>query len=1175
MNQLTPFQKKAIDFSKHISLTANAGSGKTFVLSHRFVEIAVQNDVSLNSIVAITFTEKAAGELYKKISDEIEARLLSEKDNWKKKRLKNLRRELVSANISTIHSFCIDILKEFSAEAAVDANFLPLDQVSADELISLSIEDVFNSVAVEDDLAQTIKEFIRYFGSIDLAKESIKHLIKNRKNAFEVINKIFSTSDEIILEKLDDIFLSYFDKITPDFLEVISSIKKINDFVLAEKNENQIAIPIRNEIQKFKKNTTFEEQLKIFENLQGLLLTKSGTVKKRGYLPKHSDFNSEINQIENLFEFLKIVGFKSDNQSSTKNLIKLARNTIEVFESCYSIYERRKLQSSYLDFEDILLKTKNIISLDSVNNSLSQKYKYLMIDEYQDTNEIQYDIVMPILDYLRLNNLFIVGDGKQSIYRFRGAEPSVYSKTKSEIILNTSAESDLSLPHSFRMAPNIAFFVNKLFDSLFENPNPLFDEVEYSNLISAREKSSKSNIEFLIVNEESGFSESELLSQKILQLLKSDYTDFDLSNVAILCRKRKSFTELEASFIKYGIPYRISGGRGFYQRQIVYDIHNYISFLLNQNDDVAFVGILRSPFFHISDRDLFLISLEEGDYFYQKFISYSKKTNKFLAILDTIQSHIKLAFTLEEYSLIRQILNDTGYQSVIAAKQNSEQELANLRKLISLAVDFSDTEFKNLYDFKETLQVSITTLEEEGQAVIQQGGSAVNIMTIHQAKGLEFDTVFIYKASEREINSNVKSKEIKVDKAFGFLAKVPRETNYYERYRKPAIVGIYDFINKQKELAEKKRLLYVATTRAENSLYISAESKKGKFVEDSFMDLIYLGLSEFISEEGIKIQGDLQFMKSAEENFETSWQEVNLFIPITNLLELNEYPIKSKSSLVEECMDLTKTVFDLEKNEVISATKISYYSQCPVKYQFTYEFGYSKFLKLLGKTPNIYLNKKEEENDFLPADVKGRIVHKILEDQVEEENIRTEIEKLISAEPIAQQNNSLDKYSTQIENMVKEFYKTDIFHEINSYSNIFNEYEVYAKEEDFYLYGIIDRFVLAEDRIVIIDYKTDNVEINKLDNKAKNYFPQLTFYAYILSRQYPSIDRFELKIIFLNHPNSPVTNNIGIREIQKFGTDLRDIINSIRHKKFDTNLDHCKKCFYADDSNNCPLTKIN
>ena len=161
---LTPHQQAALNIDKHISLTANAGSGKTFVLSKRYLEIALKKEVSLRNIAAITFTDKAASELYKKIANEIEAKMAETVEPKLKRKLEILRRQLVSANISTIHSFCIDILRQFPVEAGIDANFTPIDETASNELVELSIEDIINH-KLNNGGDEELKNLIRLFGS--------------------------------------------------------------------------------------------------------------------------------------------------------------------------------------------------------------------------------------------------------------------------------------------------------------------------------------------------------------------------------------------------------------------------------------------------------------------------------------------------------------------------------------------------------------------------------------------------------------------------------------------------------------------------------------------------------------------------------------------------------------------------------------------------------------------------------------------------------------------------------------------------------------------------------------------------------------------------------------------------------------------------------------------------
>src|SRR3990172_9962726 len=167
MNQkktvLTPHQASALHYKNHVSLTANAGSGKTFVLSQRYLEIAVTEGIPLRNIAAITFTDKAASELYKKIAGEVEQRLVFFKDDETRKKLERIRRQLVSANISTIHSFCIDILKEYPVEASLDANFQAIDEILSNELVELSVEETIKSAFNSSEDSEDLKYLIRIF----------------------------------------------------------------------------------------------------------------------------------------------------------------------------------------------------------------------------------------------------------------------------------------------------------------------------------------------------------------------------------------------------------------------------------------------------------------------------------------------------------------------------------------------------------------------------------------------------------------------------------------------------------------------------------------------------------------------------------------------------------------------------------------------------------------------------------------------------------------------------------------------------------------------------------------------------------------------------------------------------------------------------------------------------
>ncbi len=852
MNILTPYQKKALDYSKHISLTANAGSGKTFVLAKRYVEIAYNENIPLKNIVAITFTDKAAGELYKKIADEIEIRRKTADSKESQKILNRMRRQLVSANISTIHSFCINILREFSNEAKLDANFIPVNQREAEELINLSIEEIINAALYDAKAEDEIKYLIRFFGSRTGLSNELFKLINKRRIILSLANSFYNQQEKNIAEYFRNKFETEIQIIFEDKIEdLLQIIGEINKTVNNEYRVNVIASEIIEILQAVKKSPTFVEKIIQLHLLAGKILTKAGTIRNRGYLSKNNieQFSNDVKFIETFFNELKLLTFDYDYRYAEKKLAEFGKILLSVFQLCYKNYSDKKNERSFLDFEDILLFTQKIIKDDSVRNYISQKYNYIMIDEYQDTNELQYEIFMPILKYLEKGNLFVVGDEKQSIYMFREAELEIFNRTKANIGQKTNKTGILKLPHSFRLAPNIALFTNLLFKNLFNNPNPIFNEVEHNDLVCSRKDlPDNGTIELLISdNDTSELSESELIAARIIQLKNKE--EINLSNVAVLCRKRDVFAELEQIFIQYDIPYTIVGSRGFFQKQIIYDVYNYLSFLLNPQNDAALVGILRSPFFMISDAEIFQISLLDGKTYYDKLQKYGKDHAIFSKQLSLIGKHLKISTKIEIGLLIRQILNETGYLSIIAVRKNGRQEIANLNKLIFAAGKFQTESFKGLYDFVDYLKDSINAQEDEEQAEINFNDDKVKIMTIHKAKGLEFKAVFLYKCNTSVKKDLVITKSISADKDLGILTKTPSHDGYFEPYISAPINGLYNYISYKKHAAENKRLLYVAITRAIDYLFICADSPSKKTYDQSFIDLIKKGLDiDFDSE---------------------------------------------------------------------------------------------------------------------------------------------------------------------------------------------------------------------------------------------------------------------------------------------------------------------------------------
>ncbi|MCK5455661.1 MAG: UvrD-helicase domain-containing protein, partial [Melioribacteraceae bacterium] len=486
------------------------------------------------------------------------------------------------------------------------------------------------------------------------------------------------------------------------------------------------------------------ESVKEINALFSYQLTGKGEVRSVGYLTKKNrdELQNEIEFIEEFYKEFKTLSFTSEHEKAELELAKFGKDILIVWNSVLKKYTQKKTQKGFLDFEDLLLYSEKIVKRDDVKIYLSERYQYFMIDEYQDTNETQYNIFIPILDYLKRGNLFIVGDEKQSIYMFRGADLRIFNKTKEIIKSSNHDEGLLQLPHSFRLSPKLTLFTNKVFRELFSNPKLLFNEVSYSELICARKNSDDGEIAFLLSDgKDESDSEYKLVVKKIFELVNSGKVEF--KDIAILARKRKSFVELESELLNLEIPYRIYGGKGFYQQQEIYDVYNYLLFLINPNSDESLVAILRSPFFMVSDNKLFEISKENGESFWNKLKNYSEGNSEIVTIIEQLNSDIQQSKSSEISVLIRNILTQSGYFSKTISKRNGNQILANLDKLISTSIGFMNKGSVTLYDFVIYLKEFIQKSEDESQATIGRDENVVKLMTIHASKGLEFPVVFL------------------------------------------------------------------------------------------------------------------------------------------------------------------------------------------------------------------------------------------------------------------------------------------------------------------------------------------------------------------------------------------------------------------------------------------------
>ena len=693
--KFTPNQKKAHDLNRHISVTAGAGSGKTAVLANRYLSILLEKNVRVNQVVAITFTEKAAAELKGRIVREINARLADEENRAKlvhvgrnhdppeaADRVQNLRGDVLeaikegmtSAPISTIHSFCAQILREYPIEAGVDANFSVLQGIEGRFLLRETIDSTLKSIAdlpKGDTIRESLAYLLRIFSKGRL-EEILGQLVHQRYTLDRLMRELYSLRDEDLLD--------YWRKFIQDGLTARLSEqfpieewqRCLNTTLAVVKGKN--AAEVRELTDQIQPNLDARDLIAIFSEIADLIVTKSGTISKRDFIGgrvKTDKIESEIGFLVRAANHFRAFPPLTGDDAL---LIRVTRPLLEIYQQIQHDYELRKVGQGLLDFEDLQLKVRDLLQHEPIRERLAQRYSYIMVDEYQDTNRLQYDILKPLISDFQSGNLFIVGDQKQSIYGFRGADVRVFHQTLEEITAyqktvtddfvwggeNLQADEseqrgDIHLPENFRLLRNLVGLVNLVFQHTMGEATLNEFEVAYEPLIKGRANDAPGDVEILIGTKASTGNEgkdqrteepvydgeNDLIAGRIRHLIGTKATIWEpggggekprkirYGDIAILIRSRTRLPEIETALLKGNIPYKITGGVGFYQRQEIYDIGNYLQFLANPQDDVALVGVLRAPFFGISDVELYETSLQPASgSFWQKVQVYAEQRCK-------------------------------------------------------------------------------------------------------------------------------------------------------------------------------------------------------------------------------------------------------------------------------------------------------------------------------------------------------------------------------------------------------------------------------------------------------------------------------------------------------------------------------------------------------------------
>ncbi len=1204
--QFTPSQQEALNIEKHICVTAGAGSGKTTVLVERYLEILRKSNAGPENIVAITFTEKAAAEMKERVIERLnEAENISDRDSFLD--------QMSSAYISTIHAFCSRILREFPFQAKVPANFSVLQGIDQKLLLQKTLKETLKDIATnaDDPHRPELRCLLQRYGAEKKLVEIFSTMIDKRDIVAKLKQEIYNdrSSTEIhadleqrVLEKsMSAIDVSKFIRCLSRVSQVASgkNVESVED--LTQQLEAQYA-----------KAPNSPEVSKLLKQFIPLITIKNGGIATTAFIGRKTDTTGIETEINFLVSTVKKIKTLPDLQKrvenngtddaetdacwrwravattarqTTENDVTTARTLIEpqgkfkktdddfllstvgdlltLYARVLKDYDTVKLSQGMLDFNDLQLKTRDLLRDNKkIRQVLVNRHQYYMVDEYQDTNELQYELVMLLTNELKSANLFIVGDPKQSIYGFRDADVRVFNTTKEKIV--DDGGKGISLTENFRSLRDVIGFANYFFGQLMGKGNENEFEVEYEALTQARHAKTNGGIEILIGRDgDPSANEYKLIAQRIHNMIanqeetvrvrgedrKMSERPIQYGDIAILIRARTHLPDIEHALLEAGIPYLTTGGIGFYQRQEIYDIWNYLNFLNDPSDnDASLAAILRSPAFGISDTELYEISLQkvekqEKKSFWDKTLDYQGCTAQLRRAIDILKTHIEFAHRMPVNRLVGTIVNETGLIGTLKTGKYGQQRWANYQKLLELARNFDGDENERILpDFIEFLDILITEEPREGQAPIEASSGAVQIMTIHAAKGQQFPVVMLPRLDRQ----GQTDREPFIDEAFGIgFSPLNPDDNYQKT--EPAIVNFIKNRANEKNVAEKKRLLYVGATRAEDRLILSGTLPDSGNPRQMLEWLhTHLGIGEAHDSLTLPIVEQKVYYK----NGSTTSQSFPLEIPISRTLAgTTDMDAATDETIpIEFPEDLPSALQPTEVPAAFSVSELANYARCPLRYQ----------LENVLRLPSI----KQAEPDPNEGEMKNAILYVLtqIRKASDAQNLDTRIQQAFENFP-----ETVDA-ETELRKHINSFLDSELGQTALSASETETNQHIYADIDGHILDGRIDRLFRDETgHWQAIIYETGDAQHPTVCS------PALELYSLLIHRCYPEQPTVKINIFFTEQGQCE-QGHFSAAELEEATEQWSEKILALQQGVYEKNLKHCSFCPYADTDDQCIVT---
>lgn len=1049
MPKWNPQQEKAIyTMDKNILVSASAGSGKTTVLIARLLHLVKDKRIEIDRILAMTFTEAAANEMKKRLAKELQDALATaeneEERNYLNKQLANMSK----ANISTIHGFCLNVIQNYYYAIGLNKEAITniMDDSTKSILLRKSMDETFSRYmydktfvtlcqvfSTKADSNTNLQDAITSFFYLATAKSDPELFLENcRKKKITS----FSQYDKQILTYFFDYLLVQVDSLIDALTQARYYYDDIEDMDLV--NEKLASL---SECSKY-----IDQQ--DYANFREVFLEQSlKSIKKVKDQPELDAIKKEIEALEGKLH--SILYDESTFIEQSNQNVPLINCFIDVCSFFIDCYTRAKKEMKLIDFSDMEHFALRILQANNhmVASYYREHFYEIMVDEFQDSNDVQDTLVKLIC---KDNNVFRVGDIKQSIYGFRHATPDIMRS----LIENTSEHDEvIYLSYNYRSKKSIVDFNNTLFDKLMNVNGFASSFSENDCTLTGLDAQAQDNVatEIHLISEKQinegrfqKFSRDELKANYIASSIikMKEEKGYDYKDFVVLVKTNAKSECLREAFERLNIPYFINMKHGFYDSSAIQNVTAFLKALNNPHDDIAMCALLLSPYFQMNDEDLAQIKLakENGNSFYGYLSNQS--------ILTPFNELLKKSRTQK----VSEILQDIFYYHNYYEDYTTQQEKSNLDKLYEMVCMKETQQSLSLFAFLNMIEDSKNT--QVGEAIpISNNDDVVRVMSIHQSKGLQFPVVFLY--SIDSLNLFDTKGMIAFDDSLGIAL------NYMNLDNRLVYTGVERIALNHKAtksaLEEEMRVLYVATTRAQNEMYIidcreeksiSSLSKVEIYKKNSFTSWI------------------LQAYQFADPDlFKTKY--------INRMWES-----KAQPSLEAKQQTIKKYAYPVQMSNTLSPSETEVFTFTPAPFRL------------------------DEDEAFQ----RGSDLHKMIEKLPDTNWNQAIINNIAIMNQIKLDEHDIDVLLALCENEV--FAKSQL-------AEVYHEMPFMVSDEDTIIHGFMDYVSIMDNEIILVDFKSDrHISINEL---IKRYHLQIETYKKALTILYPTkqinayIYSFELK----------------------------------------------------------------